>query len=181
MIEKEKCIKTKLLYKGRVVSLYVDDVLAPNNQNTIREYVKHPGGVTIIAFNENRIILERQYRYPYDEVIYELPAGKLEKDEDPALAAARELEEETGYKTQNLNYLGKIYPTVGYSNEILYVYEAGNLLQSKQNFDSDEYVELEYFTLDEIIDMIKTNKIKDSKTISAIMFYCINKNYITLK
>ena len=162
---KEKQIKSDLIYNGKVVKLYVDDVKCPNNNLSRREIIKHNGGVCILAIIDNKVILEKQYRYAYDEVLFELPAGKLEVNENPYDAALREFEEETGYKANTLIDYGKMYPTCGYSNEIIYMYVAKDIIKTKRHLDEDEFIEIEYVNLEEVVDMINKGIIKDAKTI----------------
>ncbi|MCB9220166.1 MAG: NUDIX hydrolase, partial [Ignavibacteriales bacterium] len=114
----------------------------------------------------------KQYRYPFDEFLFELPAGKLEKNEDPLVCATRELTEETGYSTESIKTLGKIYTSPGFCNEILYIYLAENLKAGKHNREEGEHgMEVYEFTLEEVNEMITSGKIVDAKTISGIHFY----------
>ena len=170
---KEKQVKSELVYNGKVVKLYVDDVKCPNNNISKREIVKHNGGVCILAIVDNKVILEKQYRYAYDEVLFELPAGKLEANEDSYEAGLRELEEETGYKAERLINFGQMYPTCGYSNEIIYLYVAEGLSQSKRRLDEDEFIDLEYVELSKVVEMINEGIIKDAKTICLISKYLL--------
>ena len=170
---KEKQVKSELVYNGKVVKLYVDDVKCPNNNISKREIVKHNGGVCILAIVDNKVILEKQYRYAYDEVLFELPAGKLEANEDSYEAGLRELEEETGYKAERLINFGQMYPTCGYSNEIIYLYVAEGLSQSKRHLDEDEFIDLEYVELSKVVEMINEGIIKDAKTICLISKYLL--------
>lgn len=169
----EKQIKSNLIYNGKVVKLYVDEVKCPNNNLSKREIIKHNGGVCILAIVDNKVILEKQYRYAYDEVLYELPAGKLEENENPYDAAIREFEEETGYKANTLIDYGKMYPTCGYSNEIIHMYVAKDIVKTKRHLDEDEFIEIEYIELDKVIDMINKGVIKDAKTICLISKYIL--------
>lgn len=170
---KEIKISSKTIYKGKILSLELDEVKCPNGNTSYREVVRHNGGVCIMAKINDKFILEKQYRYPYDEIIYEFPAGKIECD-DIYNEALRELEEETGYKANNIKYMGKIYPSCGYTSEVIHLFYADDLIKTQTNFDDDEIIFLEYKSLDELIDMIKENKIKDAKTICAINNYIIN-------
>lgn len=174
MENKEKTIKENLVYDGKIVKLYVDDVII-NNHTAKREVIKHPGGVCILGFIDNKVILEKQYRYPYKEYVYELPAGKLEINEDPYNAALREFNEETGFKASSLIDLGKMYPSCGYSSEIIYLYLAKDLTKSTTNLDEDEFIDLKLFTREEIILMIENGTIKDAKTICLIYKYLLWK------
>lgn len=169
----EKQIKSNLIYNGKVVKLYVDEVKCPNNNLSKREIIKHNGGVCVLAIIDNKVILEKQYRYAYDEVLYELPAGKLEENENPYDAAIREFEEETGYKANTLIDYGKMYPTCGYSNEIIHMYVAKDIVKTKRQLDEDEFIEIEYIELDKVIDMINKGVIKDAKTICLISKYIL--------
>ncbi len=176
---KEKKINGEVIYDGVVVKLEKDKVLCPNGNESYREIVRHPGGAAILAITkDNEVILERQFRYSYDEVIYEIPAGKLERGEDPYYAALREFEEETGNKTEKLESLGEVYPTCGYSSEIIYLYLAKDFVKTHTNLDEDEVIELEYIPLKKVIKMIENNEIKDAKTIIAITRYLIKNKII---
>lgn len=168
---KEKNLDSTKIYSGKILDLYKDKVLCPNGNEAYREYVKHSGASCILAIINGKIILEKQYRYPVDEILYELPAGKLDPNEEPVDCAMRELEEETGYRALSINSLGNIYSTCGFSNEKIHLFYTDNLIKTKTNFDPDEFVELEFFTLEEINQMILDNKIVDSKTICAIHKY----------
>ena len=171
---KEKTINSKKIFDGKVVKLFVDEVLTPNNNVATREIVKHLGGVCILGIIDNKVIMEKQYRYAYDEILYELPAGKLEQGERPLEAAKREFEEETGYKIKNIIEYGKMYPTCGYSNEIIYLFLAEGLSKSKRNLDEDEIIDLEFIEIEKVVKMIKDGIIKDAKTICLISKYLMN-------
>lgn len=169
---REKKISGEVIFDGHVVRLELDKVLCPNGNESYREIVKHHGGAAILCVtNDDKIILERQYRYAYDEVIYEIPAGKLEKDENPYDAALRELEEETGNKANELIHLTNIYPTCGYSSEVIYLYLALNTTKTKTHFDDDEVIETYEVPIDEVKKMILDGRIKDAKTIVAFTYY----------
>lgn len=169
---KEKKISGEEIYKGKVVKLIKDKVLCPNGCESYREIVEHNGGAGILCVtSDNKVLLEKQYRYAYDEVLYEIPAGKLELNEDPYFAALREFEEETGNKANSLEHLIDIYPTCGYSSEIIYLYLAKDYVKTKTNFDDDEFILTEYVPLDEVLKMIDKGIIKDAKTICAIQAY----------
>lgn len=176
---KEKKISGEVIFEGKVVKLEKDKVICPNGNISYREVVRHPGGAAILGITkDNEVILERQFRYPYDEVIYEIPAGKLELNEDPYTAALREFEEETGNKAEKLESLGEIYPTCGYSSEIIYLYLAKDYVKTNTHFDDDEFIELEYIPLEKTKEMILNGKIKDAKTIASIMMYLLKYNNI---
>ena len=173
----EKKISGEVLFEGKVVRLEKDKVLCPNGRESYREVVRHNGGAAILCVtDDDMVLLERQFRYAYDEVIYEIPAGKLEKGEDPYDAAMREFEEETGFKADRLEYLGNIYPTCGYSSEKIYLYLAKDYKKTHTNLDEDEVILTEYVPLARVKEMIASNEIKDAKTICAISSYMIKYN-----
>lgn len=172
----EKTLKSNLIFNGKVIKVFNDEVLCDNNNISNREIIKHLGGVCILGFVDNKVIIEKQYRYAYNEEIIELPAGKLEKDEKPYEAALREFEEETGYKALNLEDYGMMYPTCGYSNEIIHLFVAKNLVKSNRHLDEDEAIDIMYVSLDEVVKMINEGIIKDAKTICLISKYLIKNS-----
>ena len=145
--------------------------MLPNNEKGTREYIEHPGGVGILAINNGFVYLVEQYRYPFKTDLLEIPAGKLDKNEDPEKAAKRELKEELGLVAKNLVHLGDIYPSVGYTNEIIHLYFTNDFDQEVQNLDSDEFINIKKISLKEFDLIIKNNKIKDAKTIAAYLMY----------
>ena len=172
----EKRLSGETIFEGHVVKLVKDKVLCPNGNESFREIVRHNGGAAVLCINENEeILLVKQFRYAYDEVMYEIPAGKLEKNEDPLLAAKRELEEETGNKAESIDFLGAIYPTCRYSSEIIYLYLAKNCKKTQTHFDDDEVIESKFYKLDDVKNMILNGEIKDAKTICALSYYLMKK------
>ena len=166
----EKTIATKEIYKGRIVHLVEDTVILRDGREAGRELVLHNGGAGVIAIDEDKnVLMVSQYRKPYDQVILEVPAGKLEKGEDPQSAAIRELQEETGYTAEKVTYIGKYYPTPGYCSEITYLYLAENLSFVGQKLDHGEFVEVKKIPLSELCDMVMNNEIPDAKTAIAIL------------
>lgn len=167
----EKTLSEKVVYSGSYLTMVNIELELPNGKISRKDILKHPGACGIIPItNDGRIMLIKQYRKAIEEAIYEIPAGKLEKGEDPKICAYRELEEETGYKADTLVYLGKIATVPGFCDEYLYLYKAIGLKETQTNFDEDEYIEIEYFTNEEVKGMIKNGMIKDAKTICAYMF-----------
>ncbi len=165
----EKTINSRTAFEGKVIDVLVDDVVIATGQKTIREVVKHKGGVVIIALKDDmNILMVKQYRYPIREESLELPAGKLDIDEDPAIACKRELEEETGYVAQDWKSLGYIYTSPGFCNEKLYLYLATNLKYVGDNPDEGEVLQTQEYKAGEIFDMIKNGEINDAKTICAM-------------
>lgn len=170
---KEKQIESLNIYKGKILDLYKDKVLCPNGHESYREVVRHCAAVCIIAELDGKFAIEEQYRYPYDETIIEFPAGKVDQGEDLQNAAIRELEEEIGYHAERIEYLGAMYPSVAYTDEIIHLYYASNLIKTKQSLDEDEALNYSFVTLNEIKQMIKNGKIKDAKTICALQHYML--------
>lgn len=173
----ERTLKENLIYEGRIVTLYNDDVELPNKKTAKREYVKHPGGVSVAALTDkNELLFVKQYRYPYREVILELPAGKLNRGEDPFLAGKRELEEETGAKAAKYTDLGVMLPSPGYTDELLHLYLAEDLTMGDTNFDEDEFLDIIKIPLDKAVDMVMSGEITDAKSQTAIL-----KTYLILQ
>ncbi len=169
----EKKLNSKTIYEGKVVKLTVDDVLCNNDINSVREVVHHNGGAAVLVVVDNKVLLVKQFRYPFGREIYEIPAGKLEKNEDPLIAAKRELEEETGYIANNITDLGEMYPTVGFCNEVIKLFLTTDIKKGHLNLDHDEFIEIEFIDIDIVNEMIMKNEINDSKTICALYKYSL--------
>ena len=171
---KEKKLASKNIYKGHIVNLFVDDVLCPNGHESTREVIRHCKAACVVAKLPNgKYILEKQFRYPYDEVIFEIPAGKTDEGETTLTTAKRELEEETGYRPNKVEFLGTYYPSPAYTDEIIDMYYAEDLVKTEQHLDENEALNLMEVTLDELKGMIKDNKIKDGKTLAALFEYIL--------
>ena len=162
-------LKSEYVYRGRVLDVKRDEVLLSNGHKSNREVVEHTGGVVILAVKNEKILLVKQYRYPLSCTSLELPAGKLEQDENPSIAAKRELKEETGYSAEKWINLGYIYTSPGFCNEKLYLYLAQDLTYKKQCPDEDEIIECYEYPFDEVMRMINDGVINDSKTLCAIL------------
>ena len=166
----EKTISKDYKYNGRIINLRVDDVKLENGKTAIREVVEHNGGVCVAALDENGcLLMVKQFRYPYGEVLLEIPAGKLEKGENPEQCGKRELEEETGYIPEKLTDLGKLYPTPAYLTEIIHMYYAENLIKTAQNLDEDEFLSVERVPFSDAVQMVLNGEIRDAKTQVAIL------------
>jgi len=169
----EKTLKSEEIFSGKVISLHLQDVELPNGKHSKREIIKHPGAVAILAITDDeKIVMVEQYRKALERSIVEIPAGKLEKGEEPALCARRELEEETGYECTNLEWLTSFYTSPGFADEIVHVYLATGLTK-KENaapLDEDEFVNLEELTIEDSLQYIKEQKIYDAKTIFAVQY-----------
>lgn len=167
----EKCLERKVVYTGKSYEFYVDRVELPDKTEAVREMVKHPGGVAILAIDgENRLLMEEQYRYAIRQVFTEIPAGKMDKipGEKPQEAAVRELREETGRVADRWEYLGKIYPSPGIVSEVLYLYLATGLHEEECELDSDEFIDVKLMKLETVKEMIASGEISDCKTIAAL-------------
>lgn len=171
----EKTIKEESIYQGKVIDLVVQDVEVFNGKIAKREIVRHPGGVAVLAITDsNKILFVEQYRKAVDKPLLELPAGKLEKGEDPKDCGIRELEEETGYKAKRFTYLGKIVSSPGFCDEYIYLYKAEKLYKGKIGGDEDEYIDLKELSIEEVKDKIKKGEIIDGKTLAALLHYFLD-------
>ena len=162
-------MSTNRIYDGRVVNLRIDKVILDNGQPATREVVEHRGAAAIVPLlEENQVVLVRQYRYPIGLNLLEIPAGTLENGESPNICARRELEEETGFKCEELNKILECYVAPGYSTEKIHFYLARRLSRSRQNPDEDERINVEIIPLTEAVNKIRKGEICDAKTICAI-------------
>ncbi len=166
----EKVMEKNYIYKGKILNLRKDLVMLPNGNKSVREVIEHRGGVCILALDdENNCYFVEQYRYPFEKVILEAPAGKIDADEIPLNCAKRELKEETGLIAEKFISLGCIYPSTGYTDEIIYLYLAKNLTQEDMSPDEDEFLNVIKIPFTHVIDMITNNKICDAKTVAAVL------------
>ena len=166
----EKTVNKNYIYKGKILNLRRDDAVLPNGKPCVREVVEHAGGVTVAALtDDDELIFVRQFRYPYMKVLLELPAGKLEKGEDPLESGKRELLEETGCTAEEYISLGEFYPSCGYTDEVIYLYLAKGLKFGSQSLDEDEFLNVEKIPLEKAVKMVMSNEIKDGKTQTAIL------------
>ncbi|PIW32124.1 MAG: NUDIX hydrolase [Nitrosopumilales archaeon CG15_BIG_FIL_POST_REV_8_21_14_020_37_12] len=168
-------MKKKKIYEGKILGLSVYDGII-EGRKVKREMIEHRGAAAMLAFDENdKIILVKQHRFPHGYVL-EIPAGTLEKNEDPIKCAFRELEEETGYRAKKMTWLISFYPSIGYNSEIIHCYVASGLKKTADlKLDADEILSVEKIELRKLIKMIKDGKIQDSKTICAVMTYASKK------
>lgn len=166
----ERQVSTETVYKGRIVNIRNDIAEIKNGRHVIREVVEHPGGVAIVAVDDNgHVMMVRQYRYPMEEELLEIPAGKLEYGEAHYDCAVRELSEETGCTAGKLIFLGPIYPSPGFSKEILYIYLATELAAGDMHLDEDEFLSVEAVPMETLVEKIMASEIKDGKTIIGIL------------
>ena len=167
----EKTVDSEEIFKGHVVHLFHDNIILPNGKPATREVIRHVGAVAIVPMTDDgKVIVERQFRYPLNQVITEIPAGKLDsKAEDHLAAAKRELEEETGIVADEWIELGDYYPAAAYCDEVITMYLAKGLHQGTRHLDEDKFLNIEEVSLDELVDEIMQGKIADGKTQAAIM------------
>ena len=166
---REHKLSSEVKFDGKLIKLTYD-IADVNGKEAWREVVHHPGASAVVAIDEdNRIIMEKQFRYALDDYLLEIPAGKLDKGEDPLVCAKRELEEETGIIASEWISLGTIATSPGFCNEVIHLFVAKGLSKGEIHWDEDEYVEVERYTFDELLQRIQEEKIKDSKTLSALL------------
>lgn len=166
----EQTEETQGIFSGKIISVHTDTVTLVDSTEAQREVVDHPGGVAVVGLTENNeVLMVRQFRYPYKEIIYEIPAGKLEKGEDIRQAGIREFHEECGAEAQNFEALGEIYPTPGYCSEIIHLFYATDLTFTQQELDDDEYLDVIKMPFSECVAKIMSGEIKDAKTIVGIL------------
>lgn len=175
----EKKISSKEIYDGKVVKLFCDDVELENGMKTKREIIHHPGGVCIVALDEEQnVFFVKQFRYPFSTALMEVPAGKLEFGEDHRECGIRELKEEIGATAEKFEYMGCIYPTVAYDTEVIHMYLAEGLSFGEQHLDEGEFLDVIKIPLKKAFEMVMNNEIPDAKTQAAIMKAYILKNNI---
>lgn len=166
----EKKISSEYIFDGKLLQVYRDTIELPNGEPATREYIKHQGAVAVVPVtDDNEIIAVRQYRYPIGRVTVEIPAGKLDKGEEPLTAAKRELSEETGVEGADIEYIGGLYPSVAYTDEIIHMYVAKNLKYGEMHTDEDEFLDVVKIKIDDFVDMILKGEIMDSKTQAAVL------------
>lgn len=167
---KETFVSRQEIFHGRIVDLRVDTVRLPNGHLTTREVIDHPGGVAVVAIDENdNVLTVKQYRYAFQTVLEEIPAGKLERGEDPLVCAVRELGEETGFTAGRIVPLGAYHSSPGFSSERLYIYLALDLSRGEAHPDEGEFLDLVKLPFSELLSMVKRGEISDGKTAIAAL------------
>ncbi|MDO4830345.1 MAG: NUDIX hydrolase [Clostridia bacterium] len=166
----EKTLSSKSVFDGRILHITLDEVELPNGKKSKREVVNHPGGVAVAALDgDNNLLFVRQFRYPYKEIVLELPAGKLEKGSTPLENGKRELLEETGAEGYSYISLGQVYPSPGYTAEIIHLYACRVKSEGESKPDDGEFLNVEKIPLDKAVEMVLNNMIPDAKTQIAIL------------
>ena len=166
---KEKTLNKKHIFKGSLLKLDVYNVKLPDGNSSKREIVTHPGAVAILPILPNKkIVLIRQFRKAIEEILYEIPAGVLDRKESNVHCAKRELIEETGFRARSIKKLVTIYPSPGFSSEIIHIFKATGLQKVEKNLEPDEFIETEILSIFKIKKLIKKGKIKDAKTLVAL-------------
>lgn len=166
----EKTIRREEIFCGKIINVHRDIIELPNGKQSFREVVEHPGGVMIAPLKEDgSLVFVRQFRYPFHKNILELPAGKLEKGENPKEAGIRELTEEVGATAKNVVPIGQIYPTPAYCSEIIYLFCATGLTFGKQHLDDGEFLEMVEIPLEKAFEMVINNEISDAKTVAGVL------------
>lgn len=168
---KERQISSYYIYKGKIINVRRDEAELPNGATALREVVEHPGGVCVAALtDDDELLFVRQFRYPYSEIMPEIPAGKRDSvNEEPLECGKRELREETGAVAERFIFLGELYPTPGYCGEVIYMYAATGLSFTEQDPDDDEFLTVEKISLEKAVEMVMSGEIKDAKTQTAVL------------
>lgn len=166
----ERTLSSKAVYEGRIITVLVDQAELPNGKQALREVVRHPGGVAILPLDrDGSVTLVQQYRYPFHQLLLELPAGKLDEGEDHRAAAARELSEETGLEAGELTYLGCLLASPGFCDEKLHMYLARDLRRAESHPDDDEFLNVVTIPFEELARKVMDGTIEDAKTVATAL------------
>ena len=173
MSEKIRRLNRELKFKGKIIDFYQDTMEINGDHTVLWDFIKHKGAAAVVpVMPDGRILMVRQYRNALDRYTLEIPAGALDEVDEPGIrCASRELEEETGYRSENLESLINLRIMVAFCNERIEVYVARDLIQSKQHLDEDEFIELKAYTIDELKEKIFSGEIEDAKTVSSLLAY----------
>ena len=158
------------VFTGELLQVFKDEAILPDSSTGRREWIQHPGACAVVPmFGNGDCVLIQQFRYPAQQLFWEVPAGKIDFSEDPLSTAKRELKEETGFRAEQWTYIGHFYPAIGYADEIIHIYLAEELTQGAQNTDKDEFLSIYRVSFKEVLNMIDSGEINDAKTISSII------------
>lgn len=171
----ETMVKSKTIYAGQIVKLRVDDVRLDNGSMTTREVIDHPGAVAILPVDRDKLVFVRQFRYPVQQELLEIPAGKLEAGEDPLQTARRELQEETGYQAGSWHKVAEFYTAAGYSTELMHLFLATRLRKGQPQPDEDERLQCVKFTINQVWEILNRGEIRDAKTLIALNWYFLSQ------
>ena len=173
MSEHIRRLNRELKFKGKIIDFYQDTMEINGDHTVIWDFIKHKGAAAVVPVREDgKILMVRQYRNALDRYTLEIPAGALDAADEPGLTcASRELEEETGFRSENLEWLITLRTTVAFCNERIEVYVARDLVPSRQNLDEDEFIDLQAYTIEELKEKIFSGEIEDAKTVSALLAY----------
>jgi ADP-ribose pyrophosphatase len=168
----EHFIEGDLVLDGTLLKVRRDRVRLPDGSEGVREYIRHPGAVAVVAlFDEGSVLLERQFRYPHRREFIEIPAGKLEPGEPHLATAKRELAEETGYAAAEWRYLGVIHTAIAYTDEAIHLYLARRLSRTERKLDQGEFLETLVRPFDEALAMIRDGELTDAKSVAALLWF----------
>lgn len=167
----EKTVSSEQIFQGYFLKIQKDEVLTPDGKTSFREYIKHPGASLVVpVLDDGNVVILRQYRHACKQIFWEFPAGKIDKGEEPLTTAHRELQEETGYKSEKMRYLTSIHPVIGYADEIIHIYRAEGLTYVGENLDEGEHVEVYMKSVPELMTMVRRGEITDVKTQIALFW-----------
>lgn len=174
MNESEKLVESKIsskeVFNGKLLHVFCDEARLPDGSTSTREWIRHPGASAVLPVFENGdVMMVKQFRYPLRQIFYEVPAGKLDPGETPDSTAKRELKEEAGISGKSVHYLGRFYPSIGYTDEVIHLYTAWDLESFKQNVDDDEFLLKERLPFKEVVEMVHNGEISDGKTMVTIL------------
>lgn len=180
MAEEVKRIKRELVYTGAVLNIYCDTMEFENGNTAKWDFIHHDGAAAVVPVRDDgKILMVRQYRNALERYTLEIPAGKLDDPKEAGIVcASRELEEESGYRCENLEWLITLRTTVAFCDERIEIFVARNLIPSKQNLDEDEYIDVYAFTIEELKEKIYSGEIEDSKTVAALLAYDLKYNHV---
>ncbi|MCW9705597.1 NUDIX hydrolase [Aliifodinibius sp. 1BSP15-2V2] len=166
----EQTQSSEEIFNGRLLHVFLDHVRLPDGSTSTREWIKHPGASAVVPVFENGdVMLVRQFRYPVSQIFHEVPAGKIDPDENADTTAERELNEEAGLVCQQFQYIGHFYPGIGYSDEIIHIYAAWDIEAFDQQVDDDEFLLKERLPFKEAIEMVHSGEISDGKTMVSLL------------